>query len=695
MPKVKSQTSKGNQFRPHWHLNLLSLGVAALCGPLLPSVAQAALPQGYVELQNIRSGKCVDSGGGDAVQNYCNGANAQRLVFLPAETGYYAIQPKGSGQCLEARGNYDGAPIQKAACDPFNVPGQKWALRESSAVDAAGVLRTRYQFVSANSSKCMVIQNASLDAGMKVFSYQCNQGDNEYYYANLVEARVSDVGGTYGVWSQPIPLTIVASGATNLPNGKILYWSGSGPDSFHGMDANGYSKTTHTEIFNPATNAAENYLAVNTGHEMFCPGTTLLGDGRLLISGGGGSFFDRNHVTSYNSVTGLWARESNLNLARWYATTAIMGDGSVFTLGGDPDDGSKIWEMVKGEVYSANTASPSWKLLTTMQKDFWSVRPNSIEIGTLDNAGLQKWNYYQRVFPGAKGMLEVAPSPQMMWHDTTGTGTTTTASTRTGDMQRQGSVTVPYSASKLLLTGGSASFGDEDPKNQSANYPAFSSSYAVDLTTGTAQSLAAMKYSRYMANGVVLPDGKVFVVGGSATSQLFSTAAAVMAPEMYDPASNTWTVLSAMSKPRIYHSTALLMPDGRVWVAGGGQCGSLCGINQLSAEIYSPPYLYKGGRPTIDTALPQSVNFGADLTLNATAPFGKTIKEFTLIRMASVTHATNTDQRISKVVPTSSSGTSYQLKMPNGNYATPPGYYMLFAMTNDGVPSVAKIIRLM
>jgi len=134
---------------------------------------------------------------------------------------------------------------------------------------------------------------------------------------------------------------------------------------------------------------------------------------------------------------------------------------------------------------------------------------------------------------------------------------------------------------------------------------------------------------------------------------------------------------------RGYHSTALLLPDGRVVSAGGEQTGA-------SAEIFSPPYLFKGARPTV-TSAPSSVKYGN--TFFVATPDGANIAQVTWIRLGSVTHSFGQNQRLNHLQFGQASGGLNITAPANANLA-PPGHYMLFLLNNKGVPSVAQIIQI-
>jgi hypothetical protein len=147
---------------------------------------------------------------------------------------------------------------------------------------------------------------------------------------------------------------------------------------------------------------------------------------------------------------------------------------------------------------------------------------------------------------------------------------------------------------KVLIAGGD---GSDD------NAAATSTAEIIDLnaTHPSWKYTSSMANARRQHNLTLLPDGKVLVTGGSGGYGFDNASYPVYPAEMWDPATGAWTTMASITVYRGYHSTALLLPDGRVLSAGGEQTGA-------SAEIYSPPYLFKGTRPTI-TSAPSRVKF--------------------------------------------------------------------------------------
>jgi hypothetical protein len=159
-----------------------------------------------------------------------------------------------------------------------------------------------------------------------------------------------------------------------------------------------------------------------------------------------------------------------------------------------------------------------------------------------------------------------------------------------------------------------------------------------------------------------------------------------LAIEMWDPGSGTWTTLASMAVPRMYHSTAMLMPDGRVLAAGGGHNGGA--PNNFSAQVFSPPYLFQGARPSFTNA-PDAAAYGAVFTVDS--PDAPNIGSVSLIDLASSTHSTDMSQVYAELAFTKSS-TQLSITAPQNGDQAPPGYYMLFIVNSTGVPSVAKIL---
>jgi galactose oxidase len=232
-------------------------------------------------------------------------------------------------------------------------------------------------------------------------------------------------------------------------------------------------------------------------------------------------------------------------------------------------------------------------------------------------------------------VFDAGPGSQMYFFDPLA-GTYTSAGTRGNDSYSVNGNAVMYAPGKILKVGGAPAYTNK-PIWGLEGVNATNSAYLIDITqdyvnpTVTAMpvvtQLAPMNFPRAYSNAVVLPDGEVFIVGGQTQPLQFTDDNSVMTPEMWNPVTMQFTKLAQMPTPRNYHSTALLMPDGRVWVGGGGDCGgcpNVSGVDDPSAnhpdfEIYTPPYLYApDGSPAVGPVIvsaPASLTLGKALTV--------------------------------------------------------------------------------
>ncbi|HWB36565.1 MAG TPA: galactose oxidase early set domain-containing protein, partial [Rugosimonospora sp.] len=198
----------------------------------------------------------------------------------------------------------------------------------------------------------------------------------------------------------------------------------------------------------------------------------------------------------------------------------------------------------------------------------------------------------------------------------------------------------------------------------------------------------AMQYPRRHLNAVLLPDGTVLATGGSQDSGFATLAGAVLAAEQWSPVTETWTTLAPSQVARVYHSSSVLLPDGRVLHTGSGDGANL--PRELNAELFSPPYLFRGRRPVI-TAAPATVAYGEQFTV--ATPDWAVIAKVSWIRLPSVTHAFDQNQRFNWLTFEAAPG-GVTVTAPAGPALAPPGHYMLFLLNGDGVPSIAKIVNI-
>lgn len=484
----------------------------------------------------------------------------------------------------------------------------------------------------------------------------------------LVPTAKSQIGGANGSgqWSNVIPLSIVPVAAANLPDGKIVAWS-----AFDRFRFGGNRGKTYTIIFDPATNSSQEMLISNTQHDMFCPGTSNLPDGRVIVTGGSSS----NKTSIYDPASNQWTAAAPMNIPRGYHAMVTMADGGVFTIGGSWSGNASQRGIKQAEVYK----NDSWSLYNGLPGNLLYKDAAAINSHWLKDSHTWLW-------PAPNGKIfHAGPNNNMHWLDVSGNGSFTSAGIRGTDGFINSGTTVMYEEGKILKVGGASI--------TSSGTTVVGSTYIIDINTNQAvvKQVQSLRHKRTRHNTVVLPTGEVLAVGGLGVNKSFSDEDSKLIPELWDPQTESWRSLAPMTVPRNYHSIALLMMDGRIFAGGGGLCNT-CTVNHPDAEIFSPPYLFNAdgslaSRPVIsgnsDNMLTESQEL---ITTNSAVSY------FSLIRYSSVTHSTNNEQRRIKLDATALGNNRYEVQLPDHNVAI-PGQYMLFAVNSNGTPSVAKLVR--
>jgi hypothetical protein len=407
-----------------------------------------------------------------------------------------------------------------------------------------------------------------------------------------------------------------------------------------------YGESLNPNIWDPVSNTFSPTAAA--GYELFCAGHTSMADGRVFIAGGHiADYTGYSHAAIFDPFKNTMTQVPDMNQGRWYPTTTELANGDILVVSGDIN--SNTVKNTLPQIYEV--ATNTWRNLTSAQL----MQP-----------------LYPLMFVAPNGKVVYAgPEPLSRYLDTTGAGAWSNLTTRKFTAWRDYGPGVMYEAGKILVVGGS------DPPTATAE--------SIDLNTATpAWSLTGnMNFARRQHNAVVLPDGKVFIVGGSSGPGFDDYTNPVLPTEMWDPATGQFTVMPSIAVYRGYHSTAMLLPDGRVLSAGGNVGGA-------NAQLYSPPYLFSGARPTISSV---PTNVGYAQTVFVGTPDAASITKIAFIRMPSVTHTFDESTRYMHLEFTQSTGGLKVTTPANGSLA-PPGYYMLFILNGAGVPSVAKIINI-
>jgi cytochrome oxidase Cu insertion factor (SCO1/SenC/PrrC family) len=478
----------------------------------------------------------------------------------------------------------------------------------------------------------------------------------------------------FGQWNEVVSQTLPVMHAALLHTGEVLM----------------ITDSTTTVLWDSSGGQPKVLSGATTGltDNLFCSGHSFLSDGRLLaVGGGGGSSADAlNSGWKFDPTTKKWSRTGNkMAFERWYP--------SLVTLGHEPE-----------RILVAAGATRFDGLARRME--VYSEATDRFEtVTTTGPAG-------ELLFPGLYPSMRVLPGGEIL-HVATGWGGCDQEPDGTpGDPTAIFTFSSPLSGAWKTLGNnhrmkGMAALliGDTFPFLQSLVVGGGNASKSATAQTMNLTSMSpswdppfSLLEARVHPNIVVLPDGTVFICGGKESSA--PTPPNGGRCELFDPRSGAvaLTEMDEMIRFRHYHSMAILLPDGRVMAAGGARDGACSVSTQNTIEVFSPPYLFRGPRPVIaSTSAPnkQPVEHGTALEIKTAS--AADIRRIVLARPMAVTHQTDSEQRIIPLSFKVTGPDSIEAQLPGGagqNPIAPSGYYMLFILNSEGVPSVSEWIRL-
>jgi hypothetical protein len=522
-----------------------------------------------------------------------------------------------------------------------------------------------------------------------------------------------------GRWLAPFDGEVPAVNMILLNDGRVLYWSG--------VEANETDGAGNIVFFDVHPQDAQSRVVDLSGEtpvvilptspdgaadDLFCSGATVLPDGRVLAVGSS-EWHDQPNLQPFLSggtdarlfdpATDTWTRGSDMLFGRWYPSAITLPDGKALIVSGIGSLTNPNEQWPQSEVYDpvANT----WTQWTNGANELLPLYPR---ISVVPGGPYEGHVFYNTVGalwgPFGEHPLQAEWSFQKDI-DLGGleSGWSDEGPSVFGARQHASTVMLLLDPAKAYAPT-YVTFGGTLYQSAVATPVTEIADLSTQPPTNTIGP--AMASPRWHHNGVLLPTGEVLAVGGGLYDNVVAHGQpniAVLPAELYDPATNTWTTLASMTVERMYHSTAVLLPDGRV-LAGGhvplpnpfqpARESYNPQIRETRLEVFEPPYLFRGPRPVILEA-PDEVAYGSEFTVRVADP--DSIERFVLMRPGATTHAFDSEQRGAILQSEKQPDGSFLVHAPANGLILQPGHDMLFAVgKGDGgpVPSVAHMLHL-
>ena len=497
-----------------------------------------------------------------------------------------------------------------------------------------------------------------------------------------------------GAWQVlPFHSEVLAVHAALLPSGDVLFAAGSGNSlpRFRSPDFGDVAKKIWVSVvwdptISPPPGSDTDFFHPATPHDgagkvldFFCGGETFLPNGGLLSAGGtlvfahpGAGFAGRPDTVVFDPAAEQWVGRRAMQHGRWYPSLINLGDGRVLVTAGLSETGRR-----NTSIETFFPGSNAWQVSRTPQQ--FGGLPLYAHLYLLADGSICYAGGHMDDGPADALRLDLTRDPVVV--------TPLPGLSQVSARDQCASVLLPPAqAQRVMIIGGAPGGGDAiknvDIADFSQPHPAY-------------RPAAALAKGRKHLNATLLPDRTVLVTGGSGRNE--AAPLATNEAEVYDPETDTWRTLATASVTRMYHSVALLLPDGRVVTAGGNPKQGTHVVwdhdpnEEMRIEIYSPPYLFKGPRPVINTVRTQW-RYGQ--TVNIASPDAGHLQWASLIRPGSTTHSFNTSQRLVDLPITAQAADSVQVTVPAEPNLAPPGWYMLFLTDNNKVPSIARWVHL-
>jgi hypothetical protein len=487
-----------------------------------------------------------------------------------------------------------------------------------------------------------------------------------------------------------------------LPTKNVVFWHGRYMPVNFGLfftATNTVASDEEPKLW-PSSN-----LQFNDPPIIFCAGHTFLADGTLLVAGGERPLpkmdFFRGSKYSFTFKEAAGQRflpvggntnPQEMNGGRWYPSLTRLANGKVVAMSGYDFEGSSSAAPVINpipEIFDPNTASGSFG---------WKAYGSSSAHKTIN------------LYPG-NHLIPFGEHKGKILYDliTWGNIGDTNTYIFDPDFNSSGFWQIVATGNTHKVAGNSLIYcmkqGDTDAKilniggDHTHDVLLFEIGESGITTWRTLPAM--MTYGRMDANAIMLPDKNIMILGseGEHIPELLITN------ESDNPDDWYFEPLASMFVERKYHSTALLLPNAKVWVGGSRLNSSAPGVSsefqrdmQRGIQLYEPYYLSDGTRPVLNT-YPSSIRYQRSFTVTLTEQ--EELEYFMLISLPCVTHALDMNQRnIQLEIINNDHNLTYTVGAPMDAYVAPPGYYMLFAVSTksesesglSNLPSDAEII---
>lgn len=550
-------------------------------------------------------------------------------------------------------------------------------------------------------------------------------GEINIYTAETVEAPVTD-GGKWDITVNfpLVPVTVFLNPKTQIVTTMSSYLE----DKFN----QGPERWTFTATWDAKTGIVEEQRVNETGHDMFCPGTSYDESGKVILTGGSTpsalSVYDSVGSLYFTPIDSSTNQPTELKVPRGYQGQTFLPTGKTFMIGGTWSgsvNGDRNADR-DGEIY--DPASGATKILTNIKASF-------IKMDTSVSCDLQgppcrieEWRQHHAWLFAWKdnSVFHAGPSERMNWFFTEPTADGVVPAeglVKDGGFRRDKDTSVSHgdavcgitsmydAENGIILTAGGAPnyhyWHDANRRQPTDGHRVSANNQAFEIKLGGVETgsvvqpkqVASMSHQRIFGNAIILPNGETLVVGGQIQGEPFHDETWQAIPEIYSPDTKTWREVARHSTPRVYHSWGVLLPDASVIVGGSGLANPE--TDHYDAQIYQPAYLFESDgqtlakRPKIKTVDAPQYRVGDKITITTDI----SVDAASLIRYSANTHTVNNDLRrikltLSTVSDAPNDDKKYTVQIPGDPGVTLPGYWMLFVLAN-GTPSLAETVQIL